>query len=842
MSLDSEYSSEGCGPPNLPNGFFDSLTPPQTGEAFFLLQKCVDSFIASTKPFPGFATKLWFNTSYPVSKICFNGGINADMGVRMTGKLCLLALCLLLLLPAAALAAPAAEVWVDGVKVSEAGAAMPAGVAYDAATGTLTLTDAVLTHTSSLSFHDAVIAANGDLTITLAGDSRIVASGGQYFLDGIYAEGSVTFQGDGSLSVRADGTASEQYGLSLGFPGSDRDTEVRVLGGDITLSGQRMGLYADSSYGTTQPQKRLIVEGGSLTLIGSLSYGASKLPPEFDEDAFIITASYDPSGSPAADYTPFQPGGCDYAYLKVESLTYDEYGFGPGLHYQPAVKAADGAYEIGNAGQLFWFSQQVAANDANATLNARLTKDITVPAGKVFTPIGGKTGSAYQGIFDGQGHVIDGLTINPQYGLSSTGLVSVIGQNAVVRNLRLSGVTVYEPGTSVGTVGAICGTNDGTIESCVIESGTVYALQYAGGICGQNNGTIRLCSSAADVTASGNTAGGICGMNNGTVENCLNTGDLSAGWAAGGICGQNANGATVSGCLSLGGYTSTLPGYAGGISGINYALPVNSCYLASAQGYDGARTQAQMLSGEVTWLLNGSQSAGAWGQTLDGSSMPELGGKAVYRGYTFCDGTIGYANTALSQDVPAHRFVYHQSTGGHMQVCSVCGLPSFVIEPHVLDWTMDADGHSALCALCGYTVPRAAHAMDWTANETGHSGVCTVCGYTAAHVAHTMDWTADETGHSGVCTVCGYAATHAAHTMNWTADADGHSGVCAVCGYEAAHAAHVYGDGGICEVCGYVRPVLPPKTGDGAHPGAWLVLMLASGAFALTALRRRRRA
>ena len=27
MSLDSEYSSEGCGPPNLPEGFFDSLRP-----------------------------------------------------------------------------------------------------------------------------------------------------------------------------------------------------------------------------------------------------------------------------------------------------------------------------------------------------------------------------------------------------------------------------------------------------------------------------------------------------------------------------------------------------------------------------------------------------------------------------------------------------------------------------------------------------------------------------------------------------------------------------------------------------------------------------------------------
>ena len=679
------------------------------------------------------------------------------MGVRMTGKLCLLALCLLLLLPAAALAAPAAEVWVDGVKVSEAGAAMPAGVAYDAATGTLTLTDAVLTHPRLWAGDalGAVIYADGDLNITLAGNSSIVAGEGTVATYGIYLMGSVTFEGDGSLSVRAEGSG-ESHGISVQ---TSDPAALTLNSGTLDIYGKSAGVsFIRSDIAS------ILLNGGKATFSSAVrNYSANpcNVAPTYDEARFFVTAVNAYSGQPQA-YDPANLTGGVYRSVTFDCPppSYDEYGFADGGLFQPAVKAADGVYEIGNAGQLFWFSQQVAANDANATLNARLTKDITVPAGNVFTPIRGKTGSAYQGIFDGQGHVIDGLTINPQYGLSSTGLVSVVGQNAVVRNLRLSGVTVYEPGTYVGTVGAICGTNDGTIENCVIESGTVYALQYAGG-----------------------------------------------------ICGQNANGATVSGCLSLGGYAAS--SLKGGISGINYALPVNSCYLASAQGYDGARTQAQMLSGEVTWLLNGSQSAGAWGQTLDGASMPELGGKAVYRGYTSCDGTIGYANTALSQDVPAHRFVYHQSTGGHMQVCSVCGLPSFVIEPHVLDWTMDADGHSALCALCGYTVPRAAHAMDWTA---------------------------DETGHSGVCTVCGYAATHAAHTMNWTADADGHSGVCAVCGYEAAHAAHVYGDGGICEVCGYVRPVLPPKTGDGAHPGAWLVLMLASGAFALTALRRRRRA
>ena len=40
MSLDSEYSSEGCGPPNLPKGFFDSLGRPLCGGFFFYAGDC----------------------------------------------------------------------------------------------------------------------------------------------------------------------------------------------------------------------------------------------------------------------------------------------------------------------------------------------------------------------------------------------------------------------------------------------------------------------------------------------------------------------------------------------------------------------------------------------------------------------------------------------------------------------------------------------------------------------------------------------------------------------------------------------------------------------------------
>ncbi len=812
----------------------------------------------------------------------------------MLWALWLLMLCLML--PVKSLATPASEVWVNGVEVS-AGGTVP-GVQYDAANGILTLTDATLTQTHEYAFHDAVIHANGDLTIVLVGDNTIRASGTAVaFLDGIYCEGSVTFEGSGSLSVEADGSASEQYGLSLGYPGSDRDTAVKVRGGSITLVGKTAGLYADTSYSSSPLEKRLSIEGGSMTLVGQRY--ASSISPQFDGGSFTVTASYDGSGSPVAEYSPFNPGNCYYKYLKVEKIVYDEYGFGPGLNYQPAVKAGDGAYEIGNAGQLFWFAQKTAET-GGASLDARLTKDIVIPDGKVFSPIGGSQGgSSYSGTFDGQGHSVTGVTISSDYPLSCTGFVGKLHQGGVIRNVRLKDVSIEgDSASNAFFVGAICSINNGTIENCSIESGNVVARSYVGGICGENNGTIRLCVNAATVSATSNAAGGICGENNGTMENCLNTGRISAQWCIGGICGLNGPGAMVNSCLNIGNVTATLPEYertAGGIAGDKYTMPVNSYYLAAAEGSDGARTEGQLLGGEVTWLLNGSQPTGAWGQTLDGGSMPGLGGKAVYYGYTSCDGSTGYANDALPGEVPAHRYDYQHDADKHWQACSVCGATGesakhalkwtgdekghsatcevcgyateqeghrlkwtgdekghsatckvcgYVTaqEGHRLEWTSDEKSHSATCEVCGYATAQEGHRLKWTGDEKGHSATCEVCGYGTAQEAHTLKWTGDEKGHSATCEVCGYGTAQEAHTLKWTSDKKGHSASCEVCGYATAQEAHAYGSDRICEICGYEQRTLLPLTGDGAWPGVWIALMLSGGLGAVVAFKRKRTA
>ena len=61
--------------------------------------------------------------------------------------------------------------------------------------------------------------------------------------------------------------------------------------------------------------------------------------------------------------------------------------------YQPATQAADGYYELANAGNVEWFSDNVKAQPGNFT-NARLTADIDLD-GVIHRPIGEDSGFSY---------------------------------------------------------------------------------------------------------------------------------------------------------------------------------------------------------------------------------------------------------------------------------------------------------------------------------------------------------------------------------------------------------------------------------------------------------------
>lgn len=244
--------------------------------------------------------------------------------------------------------------------------------------------------------------------------------------------------------------------------------------------------------------------------------------------------------------------------------------------YQPATDSdSDGVYEIGNAGQLYWFADKV--NNENATYgsaNAVLTDNITVNEGvldasgnlvsdtsgfRSWTPIGTSAENQFTGIFDGNDKTISGLYYNVT---SSSGYCNagLFGNNSgTIKNVGVedSYFKIDCAGTIACYVGGLCGFNGGTIENCDNAS-TVYVTEttspqgaFVGGVCGDNatGGTIKNCNNKGKVSSTVNETkdsydfciGGVCGINNDSVafENCSNTGDVTGKWNVGGVCGMN---------------------------------------------------------------------------------------------------------------------------------------------------------------------------------------------------------------------------------------------------------------------------------------------------------------
>ena len=254
--------------------------------------------------------------------------------------------------------------------------------------------------------------------------------------------------------------------------------------------------------------------------------------------------------------------------------------------YMPAACNSEGNYEIGNAGQLYWFAQQVN-EEGKSTYNAVLTKDITVNQNVLnadntlnsgsymeWTPIG--DGVEYAGIFNGQNHTISGL-----YKKNLSKVTQVVGLFGKIKNpAKVCNIGVidsyFDVSSGIGTYnGVICGTNNGTIDACYSKGCMNATSQTCGGISGFNKGTISNSYSVSVINGAG-TRGGICGLDRGSISNCYFDTDVCS-------------------------------------------------VVDSAHG----KTTAAFKSGEVAYLLGTKQSV--WGQTIGVDDTPVLNGSKVYK-------------------------------------------------------------------------------------------------------------------------------------------------------------------------------------------------------------------
>lgn len=314
-------------------------------------------------------------------------------------------------------------------------------------------------------------------------------------------------------------------------------------------------------------------------------------------------------------------------------------------------------YQISTAAQLYWFAGLVngtltdgtaknaaacAKLTANITVNSSVLKsDGTINSSKVsgftaWTPIGYYNSTSdyvtYTGTFDGNGKTISGLYLNNQ-AKSHVGLF----------------------GYSSGTI-----TNVGIVDSYF------YGREFVGGICGLNAGTVKKCYNKCPITSVYNGIGGVCGVNyvGATITNCYNTGSITSDqYHIGGVCGYNYG--KLSNCYSTGALLKT-NGDAGGVCGTNSGSIAN-CYYdkekctikgingADASGQAEGKTTAQFTSGEVAYILQGSQSGTVWGQTIGTDNNPVIGGTKVNYGYLVNNCIKVYTNSYVT-DLPTHSW------------------------------------------------------------------------------------------------------------------------------------------------------------------------------------------
>ena len=474
-------------------------------------------------------------------------------------------------------------------------------------TGNVKVTYPSTVEVSSSTSGTAVLGQEVTFTATVTGnDTAGTPTGTVQFKDGETNLGEAVALEDGVATYTANNgldvgehpiTAEYTPAGDAAYTGSSGSLTFTVVGDVASISVQ------------TQPTTMTYTTGQALDLTG-----------------LVITLHYD-----GTDYTSEVSWGTDSGITsdpengmelqasehngKAVTITYEgKTATTATLAVYETPQQTDGVYQIGTAGELFWFAALVNGTlegmTQNTAANAVLTADIDL-SGSKWTPIAPSatfksdatsvaetTDKSYSGTFDGQGHTISNFEIRTNSAEKTSGLFGTV--TGTIQNLGIANASFDNGGDYDGRFGALCGLlakdddieTAATIQNCyVVGSSIATTGKIAGAVCGANyGGTIKDCYECGNTVTAHNRIGHLVGDNQNDYNNS------STPWR-------------------------TLKGI------------VTNCYsdtqLAGTQGGTvnggGVKDADDFASGAVAYLLNGSTSEGslAWFQNLDNNQTKD---------------------------------------------------------------------------------------------------------------------------------------------------------------------------------------------------------------------------
>lgn len=205
-------------------------------------------------------------------------------------------------------------------------------------------------------------------------------------------------------------------------------------------------------------------------------------------------------------------------------------------------------YEVYNPEGLKNIAELV--NSGATGINITLDTDLDL-TDMEWTPIGNYE-KQYTGTFDGNGKTITGLTFN-QSETNNVGLIGSLGENGIVRDVKLDKVTIKANNNVGGIVG---GNRGGSIIGCSV-SGDISGARQVGGVVGYfgvGYNVVTACYHEGSVSGSV-SVGGVAGDSAyGSLTACYHAGNVSGSQYVGGVAGYNSTTGTVTAC-----YWSGLP-------------------------------------------------------------------------------------------------------------------------------------------------------------------------------------------------------------------------------------------------------------------------------------------